>query len=249
MVNATEPGPSDVRTGGVAPRRSPWGWMEQDRHLMRRSMVISIGLHLTVILFLSVALGSSAKPLAVSTGYLVELVDLPEPPEDVRTPRQGAKDSAGEIRLPTDHRKPEAKPRPRKPRETRPKAPPEKKPEEPKPPVAHPPSAAPGAGGRLETEVPFPFDYYTEAITRLIFSRWAPLAGTPDSTRVVVHFFILRDGSVSRLEVLEPSGISAFDRGAISAVRDVGKFPELPQGFGGSRLGVKFHFEYRRDLL
>ena len=215
---------------------------------MRRSVVISAAVHLTVMLSLSVALNSSAKPLPTTVGYLVELVELSEAPRDVPKPRVGAKEAAGDIRLPTDRRKPEAKPAPPTVKERTPRAKPKKKADTSKAPAQPPPEAVPGAGGRLETEVPFPFDYYTEAITRLIFSRWAPLAGTADSTKAVVHFFIHRDGSFSALEVVDSSGNTVFDRGAVGAVRDVGTYPQLPQGFKWNRLGVRFHFEYRRGL-
>jgi TonB family protein len=100
----------------------------------------------------------------------------------------------------------------------------------------------------METEVPFDFDYYTEAITRLILSRWVPVPVTADSVRAVAHFYIQRDGSIRDLKIAAESGDSRFDDAALRAVRTVEKFPQLPQGFGWDRLGVRFHFEYRRGF-
>jgi TonB family protein len=77
-------------------------------------------------------------------------------------------------------------------------------------------------------------------------ARWAPMAGIPDSTSAVVKFRIRRSGATDELDVLRASGISGFDRDAVAAVRGVGTFPPLPDGFRGDDLLVRFHFVYQR---
>jgi TonB family protein len=217
-----------------------------DRHLLTRAVAVSLGFHAVLFFALSVSLRKSETALPVSAGYVVDLVQLEEPMPSVEPPRKGAADTRGEIRLPTERRMPKTKPRTREPREPPPV--PVRKEAPAPPPAPVPQSNHRGAGGRMETEVPFDFDYYTEAITRLILSRWVPVAVTADSARAVAHFYIQRDGTIRDLKIAAQSGDLGFDDAALRAVRTVEKFPQLPQGFGWDRLGVRFHFEYRRGF-
>jgi len=217
-----------------------------ERRTFAGSMAFSVVFHILFFAFIGLLARSGSDALQVSRGIPVELIEYVPPATEVKAPAEGVQETQGEIRLPRHRERPEAKPRTLRSRERRPRtsAP---KPEKPAGvAAATPPDPQEGAGGRMETEVPFPFDYYTQTITRLIMGHWAPVAGVADSTRCVVGFQIGRDGGASGLELREPSGDRLFDGGAMAAVQSVGKFPPLPQGFQWDRLKVRFHFEYRR---
>lgn len=209
----------------------------------------SILAHVVFLIATGLSLHVSTRPAQVSKGFVVDLVEIPRPSTPVVKPVEGVKRDVGSIPLPKERDTPKAKPKPReKPVST--KAPPKPAPPTDKPPLSAPvtPDVSAGAGGHVEPEVPFPFQYYTDAITRLIMSQWAPTPSVAESTKTVIHFDVARDGTVKRIELLAPSGSPTFDRGAIAAVQNVGRFPPLPQGFEWEQLGVKFHFIYRRGL-
>lgn len=218
-----------------------------DQLRLRRAVIASILAHALFLLVTGLTMHASVRTAQVSKGFVVDLVEIPRPSAPVVKPVEGVKRDVGSIPLPKDRETPKAKPKPReKPVSTQ--APPKPAPPTDKPPLSAPvtPDDRPGAGGHLEPEVPFPFQYYTDAITRLIMSQWAPTPSVAESTKTIVHFEIARDGSVTRTKLVEPSGSATFDRGAIAAVQNVGRFPPLPQGFEWEQLGVKFHFIYRR---
>lgn len=219
-----------------------------ENRLLGRSFVASVVLHLVFALLVSGVLLPKRTPASIPEGVFVELVEVAEPIEEVVEPTPGVTSPQGEIRLPTERRLPQTKPRTRTTRRA-PKPPPIDPVDEKKPVEARPDAEPrPGAGGRVETDVPFPFAYYTETVTRLIMARWAPVAGIPDSTTAVVRFRIQQGGTVEELDVVRSSGISGFDRDAIAAVRGVGTFPPLPDGFRGDDLLVRFHFLYSRGF-
>jgi TonB family protein len=217
-----------------------------EKRLFGRSILASMAIHIAVSLLISGVLLPPRTPASIPEGVFVELVEVAEPIEEVVEPTPGVTSPRGEIHLPTERRQPRTKPRTRTTRQA-PKPPPIDPVKE-APPVETPAQSQPkpGAGGRVETDVPFPFAYYSETITRLIMARWAPMAGIPDSTSAVVKFRIRRSGATDELDVLRASGISGFDRDAVAAVRAVGTFPPLPDGFRGDDLLVRFHFVYQR---
>ena len=83
----------------------------------------------------------------------------------------------------------------------------------------------------------FTYGYYVKRMVALIRARWTrPLV--PDETQSVVHFRILRDGTIEDLELREASGSESFDRSALRAVQAASPLPPLPVGYRQESLGV-----------
>lgn len=148
---------------------------------------------------------------------------------------------------------PEAKPEQKKVREEPAEVEPEPEPE-PEETDAEPAETAPAAPERSQvtaTDQPFPYQYYFSLIEGSIARQWQPkrLGFRDRSTRTcTVHFFIERDGVITRETVVESSGIPLFDREALQAVKSVRRFPPLPGGFAARSLGVTFVFTLRSGL-
>jgi TonB family protein len=67
---------------------------------------------------------------------------------------------------------------------------------------------------------------------------WAP--------RVVVTFDILRDGTVTNIQLTQSSNNRSLDTSAIRAVQSSSPLLALPAAYSGSRVSVEFYFDYRR---
>jgi TonB family protein len=111
--------------------------------------------------------------------------------------------------------------------------------------------AGAGQGGfssQLQLDIEnFEFSYYLVAVRNKVSSNWSPPAGLVASggaVRAVVFFRIMRDGSVSDLEVEQSSAVGLFDQSALRAVLRAQPFPPLPRRFADNSLGVHFGFEY-----
>ena len=66
--------------------------------------------------------------------------------------------------------------------------------------------------------------------------------------RVDIYFVINRDGSISEVDILEPSRSIAFDIAALGAAECAGsqnRLGPLPEGLAFDRLPVRFYFEPR----
>jgi len=91
------------------------------------------------------------------------------------------------------------------------------------------------------------FPWYVEAVQRRISSNW--LQSTIDASvayapRVEVNFTILRDGSVTNIQITKSSNNYSVDSSAVRAIRDSSPFDRLPAGF--SSTSVDFYFDYKR---
>jgi TonB family protein len=65
--------------------------------------------------------------------------------------------------------------------------------------------------------------------------------------KVSIQFAIMKDGSVSGLQIVGPSGDVALDRAAYGGITGSEPFPPLPGEFGGQYLALRFHFYYNPD--
>jgi protein TonB len=93
------------------------------------------------------------------------------------------------------------------------------------------------------------YGYYVDVMTRRISENW--LRSLVDNRvqrapRVYLSFVIGRDGKISDIVVVQPSGISSLDRSAERAIRASDPLPSLPTDYRGSSVQVKFYFEYSR---
>lgn len=87
---------------------------------------------------------------------------------------------------------------------------------------------------------------YIRRVQWAIFNAWGPddfpasarAAGRGGST--IVSFTILRDGAITGLHTVRPSGFPSFDAAIRRAVRSVSPFPPLPDVLGLERLSVPY---------
>ena len=91
---------------------------------------------------------------------------------------------------------------------------------------------------------------YVDTITRRISENW--LQSTVDvslrrAPRIYMSFDILRDGSITNLEVSHSSGNRSLDRSARRAVFASTPLAPLPTGFRGRSVHVSFWFEYTKQ--
>lgn len=72
----------------------------------------------------------------------------------------------------------------------------------------------------------YPVKAYMMKLQRLIKEKWQPPKRTKDY-RAVVTFFVLKDGSVKDLKLIQASGSDKFDQSSLAAINAVGKFDTL----------------------
>jgi TonB family protein len=83
----------------------------------------------------------------------------------------------------------------------------------------------------------FTYDYYLDRMLAMIEARWVrPRVEQP--IEAMVHFRIQRDGRITELELVTPSGLNAFDLAALRAVEAAAPFPPLPASYRSDSLGV-----------
>jgi periplasmic protein TonB len=93
------------------------------------------------------------------------------------------------------------------------------------------------------------FSWYVEAVQRRISSNWLQSAVDPrvaTAPRAVVTFTILRNGTVTNIQVTQPSNNSSVDSSATRAVRDSSPLAPLPAEYSGSSVNVEFWFDFHR---
>ena len=91
------------------------------------------------------------------------------------------------------------------------------------------------------------FNPYLQRVLHDVKQQWYTLI--PESAqwkkgRVVIQFFIMKDGSVRGLETVSSSGDAAMDRPAFGSITGSNPFPPLPREFPGPYLGLRFSYYY-----
>ncbi|MCC7193953.1 MAG: TonB family protein [Gemmatimonadaceae bacterium] len=119
--------------------------------------------------------------------------------------------------------------------------------------------SAPKAGGGAEggtgadvanvntAGIEFPFPGYLRNIVRQIALQFDTPKGAA-TLRAEVAFLVHRDGSVTGIRLITPSGSYMFDQSALAAVEAAGRtgrFGPLPEGFNDDVLPVIFSFDPR----
>jgi protein TonB len=89
------------------------------------------------------------------------------------------------------------------------------------------------------------FAYYVQEIDQKVASQWYTTMLDPQAAghRLYVNFEIERDGSVTHIQIAQPSGDTSLDRTGLSAVQHVDNFPPLPEAYNGTHIGVTFYFD------
>lgn len=92
----------------------------------------------------------------------------------------------------------------------------------------------------------FDFGPYADKVVRKVRENWFVPMNAYLGMKGVVHFrfYIHRDGSISELQMVESSGIGAYDRSARLAVTGTVPYPQLPEEFTEDKVGVNFFFYY-----
>lgn len=86
----------------------------------------------------------------------------------------------------------------------------------------------------------FTYGYYLNRVVALISQTWnRPPVGS-EYVQAVINFDILVDGTVTRVELVEPSGSAVFDDQALRAVEAASPMPPLPKKYaqGSDHLGI-----------
>jgi len=112
-------------------------------------------------------------------------------------------------------------------------------------------SGGPGGGGGAGflDDATFAYGWYLTNMTSVLGRNWArPVKPELATTlRAVVHFRVLKDGTVTDIELEQPSGDAVLDRSALRAVQDSNPLPPLPYQYGKDSLGVHFFFDLKPD--
>jgi protein TonB len=90
-------------------------------------------------------------------------------------------------------------------------------------------------------ETDFPFTFYVDQMLTLIGANWLKPEGS-EGLAAVVGFQIQRDGRITDVKLLSPSGVGVYDRAAVRSVYAANPLPPLPPEFRGDRLGVHLRF-------
>ncbi|HEV2492389.1 MAG TPA: TonB family protein [Terriglobia bacterium] len=93
------------------------------------------------------------------------------------------------------------------------------------------------------------YAWYVTALRNRISNNWLISTVSPNlmsAPRVYVTFDVLRDGTISGVQITQSSGIPEVDRSAVRAVVASSPVNPLPADYSGGRLTVKFYFDFRR---
>jgi hypothetical protein len=99
------------------------------------------------------------------------------------------------------------------------------------------------------TEGSFQNDFpdYLDLITSTFVEAWNRKTidpNTPEMSRVCVGFKIARDGTLSDIEIVQPSESPTLDASAMEAIQHINKVAPLPQAYKKTSLSVKYTFTY-----
>ena len=90
---------------------------------------------------------------------------------------------------------------------------------------------------------------YVRSISQRISQNWLQgmvRGNVRNAPRIYISFDILRDGSITNVEITTGSGIASLDRSARRAVLASNPLGPLPPDFRGRSINVSFWFDYQR---
>ena len=93
------------------------------------------------------------------------------------------------------------------------------------------------------------FSWYVDAVRSRVSSNWLQSTVDPSvrfAPRAVVTFDILRNGTVTNVQVLQSSGNASVDTSAVRAIVGSNPVNPLPPAYSGSKVSVEFWFDFRR---
>ncbi|MGH9715670.1 MAG: energy transducer TonB [Candidatus Acidiferrales bacterium] len=93
------------------------------------------------------------------------------------------------------------------------------------------------------------FPWYVQAVQRRISSNWLQSTVDPSvayAPRVIVTFTILRNGTITNIQIQRSSNIGSVDTSAVRAIQSSSPVQQLPPGYSGSEVNVQFWFDFHR---
>jgi TonB family protein len=94
------------------------------------------------------------------------------------------------------------------------------------------------------------FNPYLTLVVQSVRQQWYQLIPESAATKkgkVVLELFILKNGSITGLRVVESSGDVSLDRPGFGSIAGCNPFPPLPVEFKGPYLGLRFAFYYNQS--
>ena len=105
--------------------------------------------------------------------------------------------------------------------------------------------SGPGGGGDFGSR----FSWYVDAVRTRVSSNWLQSTIEPSirfAPRAVVTFDILRNGSITNVQILRSSGNASVDNSAVRAILGSNPVQPLPNEYSGNRVSVEFWFDFKR---
>lgn len=93
------------------------------------------------------------------------------------------------------------------------------------------------------------FPSYVDAVRNRISSNWLQSTVDPSvrwAPRADFSFTVLRDGTVTNVQMLQTSGNRSVDNSALRAIQSSSPMSPLPSNYSGSSVTVEFWFDFRR---
>ena len=104
-----------------------------------------------------------------------------------------------------------------------------------------------GIGGGLQTGGS-ELSWYNTAVASALYDNWRqPGVAVTETLQVAVRFEILRDGTVSGLQIAESSGLSVLDRSVLRAVANASPLPPIPRTWTESTITARYLFELNSE--
>ena len=94
------------------------------------------------------------------------------------------------------------------------------------------------------------FDWYVRAVQGRVSSNWLQStidAGISVAPRVTATFDILRDGTITNIQITHSSGNYSVDASALRALQNSSPLDRLPPEYAGSKVSVEFWFDFQRQ--
>jgi TonB family protein len=106
-------------------------------------------------------------------------------------------------------------------------------------------SGAGGGGGDFAGRFPS----YVDAVRNRVSSNWLQSTVDPAvrwAPRANFSFQVMRDGTVTNVQMLQSSGNRSIDNSALRAILSSSPVSPLPSSYSGSSVTVEFWFDFRR---
>ena len=94
------------------------------------------------------------------------------------------------------------------------------------------------------------YAWYVASMRSRISANWLLATVSPNivsAPRTYLTFEILRDGTVTNVQITQSSGIPEVDRSALRAILASNPLPALPADYSGSSVNVEFYFDFHRQ--